>query len=82
MKDVLPVRDRDRPVPRTLVRPLPPVTVEAPLRTALETMRAGGAHLVRVVDGGRTVGVVAMEDVLEELIGDVRDASAAPRGAG
>jgi CBS domain containing-hemolysin-like protein len=43
-------------------------------------MRAQGAHLGGVVDasGGerRTVGLVALEDVLELLIGDVRDAAA------
>jgi CBS domain containing-hemolysin-like protein len=28
-----------------------------------------------VVAGGRTLGLVALEDVLEQLIGDVRDAA-------
>jgi CBS domain containing-hemolysin-like protein len=43
-------------------------------------MRAQGAHLGGVVDTAdgsrRTVGLVALEDVLELLIGDVRDAAA------
>ena len=43
-------------------------------------MQSSGAHLARVVEGGergrgQTVGVVALEDVLEELIGEVRDAA-------
>ena len=38
-------------------------------------MRRAGTHLGRVVVDGRTVGVVALEDVLEQLIGDVRDAA-------
>ena len=42
-------------------------------------MRAGGAHLVRVVEGTASIGVVAMEDVLEELIGEVRDQASVPR---
>ena len=42
-------------------------------------MRRAGTHLGRVDDGGRTVGVVALEDVLERLIGDVRDAAAERR---
>ena len=45
-----------------------------------EVMQSSGAHLARVVVQGargrsKTVGVVALEDVLEELIGEVRDAA-------
>ncbi len=76
VKDVLTLPDRDRPVPSVLVRPLPPVPVGVTLRSALETMRAEGVHLMRAVDGDRTVGVIAMEDVVEELIGEVRDVNA------
>jgi CBS domain containing-hemolysin-like protein len=42
----------------------------------LAAMRDSGAHLGRVVDGERTLGLVALEDVLERLIGDIRDAAA------
>ena len=49
-------------------------------------MRREGTHLGRVVVDGRTTGLVALEDVLEQLIGDVRDAAveqgAASTGAG
>ena len=39
-------------------------------------MRRNGSHLARVVDaGGRVSGVVFLEDVLEELVGEVRDAT-------
>ena len=45
-----------------------------------------GTHLGRVVVDGRTTGLVALEDVLEQLIGDVHDAAveqgAAATGAG
>jgi CBS domain containing-hemolysin-like protein len=37
-------------------------------------MRRSGAHLGRVTDGDRVLGLVALEDVLERLIGDVRGA--------
>jgi CBS domain containing-hemolysin-like protein len=38
-------------------------------------MQRGGTHLARVVEpGGRTLGVLFLEDVLEELVGEVRDA--------
>jgi CBS domain containing-hemolysin-like protein len=39
-------------------------------------MQRTGAHLGRVVDAeGATIGPVALEDVLEELVGEVRDAT-------
>lgn len=71
VKDVLTLTDRDRPVPASIVRSLPPVAVDASLRVVLETMRARGTHLVQITDGVRSLGVVAMEDVLGELIGAV-----------
>jgi CBS domain containing-hemolysin-like protein len=73
VKDVLTLTDRDAALPDSLVRPLPEVRCDQPLRTVLETMRSEGSHLVRARDGsGATVGVVAMEDVLEELVGEIR----------
>ena len=68
VKDVLTLTERNIPVPARLVRPLPPVAADASLRVVLETMRARGAHLVQITDGVRSIGVVAMEDVLGELI--------------
>nr|WP_278259651.1 hypothetical protein [Nocardioides convexus] len=35
-----------------------------------------GAHMARVVQGdGTTLGVAALEDVIEELVGEIRDAA-------
>jgi CBS domain containing-hemolysin-like protein len=68
VKDVLTVPERGSAVPGAMVRPLPTVTGTTPLRSVLETMRTSGSHLVRVGDAG----VAAMEDALEELIGEVR----------
>ena len=69
VKDVLTLTDRDMPVPASIVRVLPPVAIDASLRVVLETMRARGTHLVQITDGVRSLGVVAMEDVLGELVG-------------
>ncbi len=78
LKDALEFEDRhrNRPIAESWVRPLPTVRATAPLRSVLETMQGSGAHLARVIGSdGQTLGVVALEDVLEELIGEVRDAT-------
>ena len=70
----------DSPLPDELIRPLITVTADSPLHDVLATMRAGGSHLGRVENHrGETVGVLALEDVLEELMGEVQDAT---RGTG
>ncbi len=56
-----------------ITRPLPRVEATADLRTTLQAMQAGRAQLAGVVDEGRVVGVVALEDILEELVGEIRD---------
>lgn len=78
LKDALEGGDeaRERPIDENLIRPLPTVRSRRRLRSALEQMITADAHLARVVDDqGGTVGVVTLEDVLEELIGEVRDAT-------
>ncbi len=78
LKDALEFKDRhrNRSIAESWVRPLPTVLESDLLRSVLETMQASGAHLAQVVaPNGQTVGVVALEDVLEELIGEVRDAT-------
>jgi len=76
LKDVLYADDVTRyvPVPVWRVRALAAVTPEAEVEDALAAMQASGSHLARVDDDGRAVGVVFLEDILEELVGEVRDA--------
>jgi CBS domain containing-hemolysin-like protein len=76
LKDVLYADDVTRyvPVPSWRVRALAVVTPEAEVEDALAAMQASGSHLARVDDDGRVVGVVFLEDILEELVGEVRDA--------
>jgi CBS domain containing-hemolysin-like protein len=39
-------------------------------------MQRSNSHLAQVVGrGGKVLGVVAMEDVLEEIVGEIRDDS-------
>lgn len=76
LKDVLYARgpQRELPVAQWRIRELPQVQAEAEVEDALRTMQQSGTHLAEVMDEGKTVGVLFLEDVLEELIGEVRDA--------
>lgn len=56
-----------------LVRELPEIKSKTSLRNALFTMQQQGAHLAKVVEKNKTLGVVTLEDVLEELVGRIRD---------
>lgn len=58
------------------IRPLAGVRTTDPLHDALETLQRRGAHMARVVDdGGQVVGLITLEDVIEELVGEIRDAA-------
>jgi CBS domain containing-hemolysin-like protein len=78
IKDVLetdPVR-RERNVDDKWVRPFANVRPDAALHAALETLQRKEAHMGRVVDvDGTVLGLVTLEDVLEELVGEIRDAA-------
>jgi CBS domain containing-hemolysin-like protein len=80
LADVLhvPAARRDLPLSRGTVRPLPEVAADTPLHEVLGLLQRTGAHLAEVLDKGRRLGVVALEDVLEELVGEVRDATRRP----
>jgi CBS domain containing-hemolysin-like protein len=78
IKDVLEPDEerRERPVDDKWIRPFAPVTADEPLHDALETLQRRGAHMARVVDdAGITLGLVTLEDVIEELVGEIRDAA-------
>ncbi len=76
VKDTLYARpgQRDEPIQKWRVRPLPNLASEAEIEDALSVMRVTGAHVAEVVDDGATVGVVFLEDVIEVLVGEIRDA--------
>jgi CBS domain containing-hemolysin-like protein len=78
IKDVLEDDEerRRRPVDDKWVRPFATVVLDAPLHEALEVLQRRGAHMARVVDtGGVTRGIATLEDVIEELVGEIRDAA-------
>jgi putative hemolysin len=56
------------------IRPAKFVPASKRLLTTLGEMRDEGQHMVIVIDEyGGTAGIVTMEDLVEELIGDIRD---------
>lgn len=78
LKDILPIDEKhhDDPIPERNLRPLVVVKARASLRSALAVMQRSGSHLAQVVDPrGRLLGVITLEDVLEELVGEIRDDS-------
>ncbi|MGW0467826.1 hemolysin family protein [Streptomyces sp. NPDC003027] len=76
VKDVLELEERERAVPQQIWRPMATLRPELPLDDALTVMRRAATHLAQVADGsGRVLGLVALEDVLEMLVGEVRDPS-------
>jgi CBS domain containing-hemolysin-like protein len=65
-----------RAVPDRLIRRMLRVPPERTLGDLMVSMRAARVHVAVVVDDdGRTVGLVTLEDLLEELVGDIRDES-------
>lgn len=57
------------------LRPLATVVAGSGLYEALRTMQARGSHMARVADEtGAVLGVIMLEDVLEELVGEIRSA--------
>jgi CBS domain containing-hemolysin-like protein len=78
IKDVLQAdpHGRARIVEDKWVRPFAAVRVSDTLVSALQILQAAGAHMARVVDDdGAVVGVATLEDVIEELVGEIRDAA-------
>ncbi|MEU8591397.1 hemolysin family protein [Streptomyces sp. NPDC048664] len=74
VKDVLDVEESERAVPQQVWRPMTTLSAELPLDDALTVMRRAATHLAQVADAsGRVLGLVALEDVLELLVGEVRD---------
>ena len=80
IKDVLTLGDDPRTViDLTMVRRLPRVPASLPLADALSRMRRSNSHLALVTDqdgagGGEVVGMVAMEDLVADFVGTMRDA--------
>ncbi len=57
-----------------LMRPVLTFMLKTPVHTMIEMFRSSRVHLAIVLDADlRTAGLVSLEDVLEEIVGDIRD---------
>ncbi|SDS57249.1 Hemolysin, contains CBS domains [Pseudarthrobacter equi] len=79
LKDVMDLTSPEkfaRPVPAKRIRRLASAFAGSELEDALAAMRRTGAHVARVFDAeGATTGMLFLEDIIEELVGEVQDAT-------
>ncbi|MFG6445102.1 hemolysin family protein [Microbacterium sp. P07] len=74
------VADIARPIPPKRIHHMVPVLESTDLEDALALMRRAGRHLAQVRDdAGETTAVLFLEDIIEELVGEVQDATARRR---
>ena len=63
-----------QPTLRGIVRQMPSFTENLPVATCLEQLIREHAHIALVRDpGNRVLGVVTLEDMIEELVGEIED---------
>jgi putative hemolysin len=58
--------------PGVRVRSIKSVPEDSRLMEVLERMRHAGTHMAVVEDKGEVTGIVTLEDILEELVGEIR----------
>ena len=78
LKDVIDAKadEADLPVQRKLIRTVKSIGGGVELEDALAQMQRGHQHLMASYDSdGKLVGLLFLEDILEELVGEVQDAT-------
>lgn len=78
LKDVIDLDGAEfsEPVPPKRIRQLISIFQATDLEDALATMRRTGVHVARTFDeNGATRGLLFLEDIIEELVGEVQDAT-------
>jgi CBS domain containing-hemolysin-like protein len=79
VKDLLRLIVAGAPLSAAEARPMPVVPETAPLDQVLSTMRTERTHMALVVDEhGGVAGIVTLEDLVEEVVGDIRDGEDEP----
>lgn len=81
LKDVMDLTGADlftQSVPAKRIRALASTMGSSELEDALAVMRRSGSHVAKVHNqNGETTGVLFLEDIIEELVGEVQDATSA-----
>lgn len=79
IKDLLRLLLHDQAIDASHARPVPVVPETAPIDTVLGMMRRERTQMVVVIDEhGGTAGVVTLEDLFEEVVGDIDESPAGP----
>lgn len=66
--------------PLATLRPAASATVDEPCGVVMRRMLRDHGHLAIVRDGAAVAGIVTLEDLVEELVGDIRDEHDEPGG--
>jgi CBS domain containing-hemolysin-like protein len=81
VKDLLRRLTADEPVDASDVLPMPVVPDTAPLDDVLTTIQRADSHVAVVVDEhGGTAGLISVEDLFEEVVGDIDEGPAPSAG--
>ncbi len=71
---LLPLEARSEPVPLEAIRRMPRIPVDDSLENVLLRLKHSRQHLGVVIGGSSvTVGILSLEDVVEELVGEIAD---------
>ena len=80
IKDVLSIPESgyQHPIAESRIRSLANLARGDEIENAMSVMQRTGSHLARVIGlHGQTEGVLFLEDVIEQLVGEIRDATQA-----
>ncbi|MGN5731868.1 hemolysin family protein [Arthrobacter psychrochitiniphilus] len=78
LKDVLriPLERYQMPIGEARVRSMVNLAATEEIEDVMATMQRTGSHMARVIDAReQTMGVLFLEDVIEQLVGEIRDAT-------
>lgn len=57
-----------------ILRPIPSMPATMPITNCLEVLMRGHTHIALVKNAlGRVLGMISLEDILEEIVGDIQD---------
>lgn len=77
VKDILERVDmdtsRETVLPKSSLRPLTTIELATKMDEAVALLRRRRAHMAQVRDRGKLIGVLTLEDLIEEYVGTVRD---------